>query len=173
MGLNFAEKLHNVTAMEFREVYVGRINAELNKYLARFDLTADLAPDFFYDEREEWIGYALATPAEDEKSFREFVESFNPKFYYHDFIVSLFHEIGHHETLHTIDEVTRNEYDCMRWSMSTMEYFTHPVELEATLWAIEYIETHIDEVNELWLAVQPLIMDLFDALNESEVALWA
>ena len=173
MGSNFAGKLHDIAVMTFREKYVGRINAELNKYLARFDLTADLTPDFFYDEREEFIGYALATPAEDEKSFRDFIESLNPKFYYNDFIVGFFHEIGHHETLHTIDEEVRDEYDCMRWSMSTMEYFTHPVELEATLWAIEYIENHIDEVNELWLAVHPLIMDLFNALNESEVALWA
>lgn len=168
----FKDRIVDTAIVEFRKQYIGKINDVLNEYLAKFELTADLAPDFFYDEREEWIGYALATPAEDEKSFRDFVESFNPKFYYHDFIVSLFHEIGHHETLHTIDEVTRNEYDCLRWSMSAIEYFTHPVELEATLWAIEYIETHMDEVNRLWLAVQPLIIEFFDALSESEVALW-
>ena len=31
----------------------------------------------------------------------------------------------------------------------------------------------VDEVNRLWLAVQPLIVEFFDALHESEVALWA
>lgn len=166
--MDFKYKLYNISIIEFRKKYVERINNELNKYLAKFNLTADLAQDFFYDEREEIIGYALATPETADEEFKLFFESLNPAFYYNDFIVGLFHEIGHHHTIYTIDEFTREDYEEHRWSMSSIEYFTHPVEMEATLWAINYIENHITEVNELWNAVQPLIFDFFDALNKGE-----
>lgn len=169
MGLK--KEIYESAAFAFREKYVGRINKVLNEYLEQFELTADLAQDFFYDEREELVGYALATSVEADREFKEFVESLNPKFYYNDFIVGLFHEIGHHHTIYAIDEITRNDYECHRWDMSPIEYFSHPVEMEATVWAIEYIENHIEEVNALWIAVQPLIMDFFNAL-EREAHLW-
>lgn len=156
----------------FRSKYVGKINAQLNEFLNQFELEADLTTDFFYDDRENLIGYALASPAEADDEFRQFFESLNPKFYYNDFICGFFHELGHHNTLHTFDEEVLFDYYCHRDAMSSAEYFNHPVELEATLWAIEYIETHIDEVNRLWLAVQPLIIEFFDALNEGEGVLW-
>lgn len=147
----FKNELYEQAIITFRSKYVGRINAKLNEFLAQFEVEADLTTNFFYDDKENLIGYALASPVEADDDFRQFFESLNPKFYYNDFICGFFHELGHHNTLHIFDEEVLFDYYCHRDAMSPMEYFNHPVELEATLWAIEYIETHMDEVNCLCL----------------------
>lgn len=65
------------------------------------------------------------------------------------FILSLLHEIGHNETIDmTDDEIDKSEYD-VNSKDDVFEYFMLEDELEATLWAIDFINDNKEFIKNL------------------------
>ena len=49
--------------------------------------------------------------------------------------------------------------------ISNEVYFELDIERAATVWAGEYIQSHVDEVAELWNELQPAIENFYSKLN--------
>lgn len=76
------------------------------------------------------------------------------------FIPSFFHELGHFETLHIFEDEEFEDYQGMLACLNEritdlpadedyLAYFSHPIELEATLWGIDYINNRVDEITKM------------------------
>ena len=89
------------------------------------------------------------------------------------FLWSLLHEVGHHETY---DEISDEENDYCDDTKKKIEEGELPNELYydmiderlATEWAVEYANTHKEELKAFWEKLQPAIMDFY-RLNKVEV----
>ena len=123
--------------------------------------------DWAYYSNDYSIEYTLIEERVEDLLFLDFVKE---RFNYmpiNSFMLSLFHEIGHH---YTYDEATesdiiydfcQNEKDRIEQEMQTattrrkmkkleFEYFNLPDEIVATAWAVDYMRNHEAEVEEMW-----------------------
>ena len=60
------------------------------------------------------------------------------------FVISFFHELGHNETIDFVEE-----YEGDKNSLTMKEYFYLEEEYEATMWAIDFCNNHMDIVKEI------------------------
>lgn len=74
------------------------------------------------------------------------------------FIPMFLHEVGHSETMDDFSEEEWEEYRDFEHSFSNLDmdnpflqfrYFSHPIEFAATSWAISFINTHQQEIEEM------------------------
>jgi len=146
-----------------------RITKILNEYCKQFDCVCEPSDDFYYFYDSSTVTFAFVTTEWIDKQFVKFYETLGLNVKCDTFLLSLFHEIGHH---HTIEEVEEEDYiysqDVKDWideqeaSEELLDmYFNLPDEKIATQWAVDYINTHIDEVYNLWLRLQPAILDFY------------
>ena len=49
--------------------------------------------------------------------------------------------------------------------MNDFEYYTHPIELAATVWAGEYIQSHEKEVTRLWEDVAAALKETYSTFK--------
>ena len=150
-----------------------RIDKILNEYVAKFDLSARLDSDFIYYYTSDIVTYALAAPDRGGRHFMQFVKQLRPELTAPIFLASLFHEIGHSETL---DDLTEEEISYCRdekkrilskesyTKKDDFTYFNLPDEKIATEWGLDYMYNHAEEVTLLWHKLQPLIQ-FFYKLN--------
>lgn len=140
-----------------------KIDDILNKYLAPFDCRCELGLDFSYWTDISTIYYSLAVPDEGANAFIAFAEELFPNIKADIFIWSFFHELGHHETADDFEDEDWDEYRALVGSkmITNQEYFRLPIEIAATRWAGEYIQTHVDEVARLWQDVAAAIQELY------------
>lgn len=149
---------------------IEEINNILNNFLEPFDCTAEEGEDFCYWVSKSCINYAFVVPCEKDKWFQEFIYSLNKKINCDIFLLSFFHELGHHETLDEIEDSIlkycwdiKNELNCK--TLITKEdsfmYFNLPDEKAATEWGIRYITTHEKEIKKLWDKLQPAIFKFY------------
>ena len=155
-----------------------QINRIMNNYLRKFGLKAFLDTDFTaYMENKE-IGYALMVTDAADKYFIPFCESIDKDVKADAFLLSIFHEIGHHMTWDEfsdeeidngfaakeiidkiIDEAEEDDEETI--ARENYNYFNLPEERAATEWGINYIKTHAEEVANFWRKLQPAIMRFF------------
>lgn len=109
---------------------------------------------FWYEDETETVYFGHAD--EDESTWLGFVKSLGLE--KADVIPievqALLHEIGHNQTFDILDDEDWEIYAIaqMAWkddSDSQLMYYNLAVEKEATLWAINYMNTHFDECMEL------------------------
>jgi len=146
-----------------------KITNILNEYLQKFDCVAKSDSNFAYISSTNEIHYALILADRYEKTFMAFVNKLFPYIKADPFLWSLYHEIGHHETENDFEEWEEEEYRTKASSNITdEEYYNLPIEYAATAWAGEYMETHQNEINNLWDKLQPAIKDFFKQMNIEE-----
>lgn len=133
--------------------------------------------DFGYYEDENEIAWGLLANEQCDTLFAKFIEEELGCSPIHVFIYSLFHEYGHKMTLGNFCQEDRDRYDRDNLENANVEdffernnnYWHFPIELAASRWAVNYINTHYDMiigwVNE---KLCPLMEELEngDGLNE-------
>lgn len=155
---------------------VNKITKIINDFLKPFDATAAMGSDFSYWYYDNKIQYTLVMP---ENSKDYFIENFHrlaPDINCDAFLISILHELGHHETLDLIDD---KEYELccdIKYELQEkidgevteeeeaeihQQYFNLPDEREATTWAINYIREHTEEVEKFWKKLSKAIMRFY------------
>lgn len=114
--------------------------------------------EFFYSDPLSLIGVAISGKTVD-RHFLRFIEENGCNFEFSNaFIPCFLHELGHHETEDDFDDEDHEEYCTFNMTFegvdmdnyeNQLRYMTHPIEFAATSWAIDYINSHEDEIYEL------------------------
>lgn len=143
------------------------LNKAIQTEVEMFGIEKIRMADWAYYSTDYSIEYTLIEERVEDLLFLDFVKE---RFNYipiNSFMLSLFHEIGHH---YTYDEATesdiiydfcQNEKDRIEQEMQTattkrkmkkleFEYFNLPDEIVATAWAVDYMRNHEAEVEEMW-----------------------
>lgn len=170
---------------------VDEVTAIINEFLAPFELTCKLGLDFGYYPSDNLITYAFTYVDIDVDGFLASVERLEPEVNADIFLWSLLHEVGHHET---IDEMTAKENRACdkakakinkkvkklnkrmakgkKVKLSAMvkleSYYDMLDERLATEWAVNYANTHKEELAKFWEKLGAAIRNFYE-LNEVEV----
>ena len=147
----------------------------VNDFLSEFGVSAFLGEDFSYYFGEDKIEFAVAVGPSHEHFMAHFKE-LAPEIECDPFLISLLHELGHHETLYEMDD---DDADMSTWAKIELEnklgetddpqkikylhdaYYNLPDEKLATDWAIDYIRQNTNKVAYFWAAVQAEILKFY------------
>jgi hypothetical protein len=150
---------------------INEINDILNRFLEPFDCTADIGEDFCYWDAHNLINYALVVSTNSDIWFQEFAHALMPDLKCDTFLLSLMHELGHHETLDEIDDDTYdycrrvkdeiNATNSQNTKENNFKYFNLPDEIIATEWGLNYMMQHKEEMIILWNELQPAILNFY------------
>lgn len=145
---------------------IDKITDILNKYLSRFELTADMDTDFGYYYTDNLVTYSLLDIPSASESFLLDAESRFPLVHAPFFIWGLMHEVGHHESYDDLTDEEIEESNLIKKQCyaedNKLLYYTAPDEYAATEWAGNYIMEHSDEIAELWNSVSDIIKEMVD-----------
>ena len=133
-----------------------KLERVLNKFLKKqgFDCVARKDDYFFYEYSKSTICFTVKSDERMDRLFREFAVRLGLAIECGDFLLAFFHELGHHETMDLLEEedyifsqdvkgtLTASDKDCEI-------YFNLPDEIEATLWAINYINANEEIIKKL------------------------
>ena len=153
----------------------------LNEFLENFQTSASIGPEFCYWTNTEKIEYSLVVTDVADEEFKNFTQTLVPEVKCDIFLLSLFHELGHHMTIDnwsdeegkTFVSLKRKiDYDYAHNTRDKKEilneYFNIPDEKAATLWGLQYIKSHAKEISALWERIHAAIMLIYE-LNEMEI----
>lgn len=156
---------------------IEKINDVITDFLVPFECTCSMGLDFSYYYGISEITWSLFTTETTDITFTEFVEKEFPDITADIFLWSLLHELGHHETCDSWVEKDQLKFDAKKeelenstedYAKSCIDYYYIPDEYEATKWAADYMEEHIEEISELWDKLQEAIMSFYKVNNISE-----
>ena len=140
--------------MEYR-VFCNRINEITNLFTLKFGCRAMCGPQFMYCPGLDLIFYELDFSRR-QASTRDFLESVKrqkPEIKLNSFVWSLLHELGHHVTNDDLTEEEERYCNRKRARVARTKakhpYYRLPDEVMATKWAVQYANTHKEEVLEL------------------------
>ena len=148
-----------------------KLNKVVSIQLAPFGIDkAKYTGEYSYSFEKNRVDFKVDNSAIEDKWYNEFLLE---RFRYtptNDFIMSLLHEIGHAKAneniVEDILEFCLNEKARIGIEMMVAEdeetgralsfqYFQLPDEIMATQWAVNYAETHENEIEEMWNAIAP------------------
>lgn len=163
-----------------------RINNILNDFFKEFDCEVCLDTDFAYYSHKNLITYTFICGNTFDVLFNNVINLLCPYIKCDLFLWSLFHELGHHETIDNISDedyaycqdekeriaqalsgLTREENE-KKYDNIANSYFFLPDEIAATAWAIDFVTKNTYKVKKLWNKLQPAIMDFYQE-NEVEM----
>lgn len=124
--------------------------------------------EFFYCEGLSFIGVATHAKFID-NHFLRFINEHGCKVEFSNaFIPQFLHEVGHDEMNGDFDDDEWDEYhkfvdtfdglDMDDWNLQK-QYMGHPIELAATMWAIDYINSHEEEIVEMANALNKIFAE--------------
>ena len=147
---------------------VDRLNKNLEVWCARqgiLGINFEAGLDYTYEIKSHKVIYAIIEKASDdfvEKDFAQFLYEYGCEREVGIGILSLLHEIGHHMTYFSLNEkeLVDSEWDkmCLEFASGYYEqnhynhniiYWHTPVEFVANVWAIDFVNEHIEAVKEL------------------------
>ena len=148
-----------------------KLNKAVSAQLAPFGIKkAKYTGEYSYSFKKNRVDFKVDNSAIEDKWFNEFLlDRFGYKVT-NDFIISVLHEIGHAKAneniIDDILEFCLNEKARIGIEMMVAEdeetgralsfqYFSLPDEIMATQWAVAYAETHKNEIEEMWKAIEP------------------
>lgn len=115
--------------------------------------------DFCYYPETHAVQWGMLLNDEQEKMYAQFMYEYGLKREVNPFVISLLHEVGHYMTIHQLDEdVVMFERVAKQLRAETVEdatydlhcwYWELETEFSANMWAIEWIENHPAEFEEL------------------------
>lgn len=147
--------------------YVRKINKILKKHL-HCKITYSL--DFYYDKEKDEIGWGLLETPSQSEHFTDFFENVLKCPKCNEFIYAIFHEYGHKMTLKYFDDEELDNYESFieyarenKTEKTDYQYYAQPIELAASLYAVEYIKSHYKEITKWYhKALIPAINDLIN-----------
>ena len=113
----------------------------LNNIASEFDCTVSIGNEFAYYYAQSLI---VVNPSDTDIDFLNFSRKLGLNIEVSSFTISFFHELGHNETIDFVKEYKGNKN-----KLSLIDYFNLEEELEATLWAIDYCNNHMDIVKQI------------------------
>lgn len=157
---------------------IKRINKIINKFLEPFEAECELGDEFAYLPRYSKIKYTLCVSDMQDKAFLAFAEHLAPDIKCDIFLLSLLHELGHHETGDEYDITQQlGEYDRLNATMMlireldannvkamakiALEYFQLPWEQAATEWALDYMRNNKAEIAAFWNKLSKAIQRVY------------
>lgn len=159
------------------------INYVLNKFLAEFGLTARMDDGFYY-YTDDAIGYSLYINEDLNKWYMEYVHQLAPDIECDVLLVSILHEVGHHECDYLLSVEEDNYCEDRKQEISkalyvkditdeekrklNYQYFELPDEHEATMWAINYMRDNFNKIVNFWNELKLAVMRFY-RLNGVEV----
>ena len=147
---------------------------ELNQFLHNwflsncdFDLDFELGTDFDYTYVDDKIHYAFVIPDAHDKMFFDVCKEIAPELEQCDnFLLSLFHEVGHYITQEDFDDDVWDDYDAKSdWGNDYNGYYHHPIEYEATRAGIELLMDNADKIPEMLKTIQKYEKEILTELG--------
>lgn len=144
---------------------------ELNNYLHNwfktncdFDLTFELGTDFDYTFIDDRIRYAFVVVDDHDKMFLNVCKEIAPNLVSCDnFLLSLFHEVGHYITQGDFEQSVWDDYIAKSdWGNDYDGYYHHPIEYEATRAGVELMLKNVDKIPELLENIQKYEMEILE-----------
>ena len=141
---------------------ITKLNECIQRFVGEWYLDSQIDTDFAYDPVSDTVFWTLVVSEQNDKDFHDFFYSLGCKVEADVFILSILHEIGHSQTLRYLsDEEYNYSQDRKAEKLSNYEYFNLPDEIEATKWAVNYLNENADKVEAFWNELQPLIMEFY------------
>ena len=113
----------------------------LNAIAHEFECDAVIGNEFAYYYEENLV---VVDPFDKDEAFLNFARKNGLNETVSSFVISFFHELGHNETIDFVEE-----YDGDKNALSAEEYFSLEEEFEATAWAIDFCNEHLELVKEI------------------------
>lgn len=154
-----------------------KLNKAILAEVACFGIIEVDMQDWAYYHDDDSLTYTLLENRIEDIWFMQFAEKrfgYKPK---NNFILSLFHELGHKNTLDEIlesdflEDFCQEEKKRIEMKMQTAgakkskklewQYFNLPDEIIATAWAIDYMKNHEDEICAMWNRIEKAIQDFY------------
>lgn len=143
------------------------ITSILDRWLEanEFEVDTEVGLDFAYYYAQSKIVYSLVSTEKTDRLFMEFAKANGLEVDCGIFLLSFFHELGHHETIEELDEKIENKCTKVKATLTDSEedckkYFALADEIIATEWAINYINNNVDSIRELAEELQNAIAKL-------------
>lgn len=139
-----------------------------------FDVSVQFGSEFACYPMGSKIRYTLMTDVEQSMILSKVFEDEGLVNHYDIFILSFFHELGHFETddMWTDEESMRFERKKSILNGNVAEdnfkYSYIEDEITATRWAIDYINSHENEISKLWQRVRELVFEIYYDLGYRE-----
>jgi hypothetical protein len=154
------------------------LNRAIQAEVADFGIEKITMSEWMYDTNKNEINYTLLDNRLEDRWFLKFVKErfgYKPK---NSFLLSLFHELGHHFTYDdiiendTLGEFCYNEKNRIDKEMKATkneklqkklewQYFSLPDEIIATAWAVDYMKNHEEEIEQMWERINKAIVDFY------------
>lgn len=136
--------------------FTSTLNKKVKKFVKKFGITAVLSDkDFAFYPVNNLLTYSIYRYDNDHELVDFVEEKYNVNIKDYFFVFSLLHEIGHHKTWRNFTEQELNQDSFLRevihaianysHSDANLMYFNLPTEDAANRWAIEYIDSHLEE----------------------------
>lgn len=144
-----------------------KLDNVINDFVSQFGLSAEIGTDFAYYYNEDKITYALVVSDRMGKMFKEFAFSIGLKYNVDVFLLSLLHEVAHHTTIKDLDDVEYGKGLHLKETLTdsdedVLKYFQIYDEIEATNWAIDYINNNAETLSVWWNeTLRPAIMEFY------------
>ncbi len=151
---------------------------KLNQYLhswfqanCGFDLDFELGTDFEYVYVDDLIRYAFVVPDDHDKMFFDVCREIAPELESCDnFLLSLFHEVGHYITQEDFEDDEWDDYnEKSDWGNDYNGYYHHPIEYEATRAGIELMLENQHKIPAMLRAIQKYEMEILNELGYTEL----
>ena len=140
------------------------INEAFNSWLEKHGFDArirGLEEEFFWGSDTDTIAYCFVHSERFIEDFTYVCNDIGLEYDIDIFWLSFFHELGHSMTYHFVDDDEAWEADFL----SGMDYYYCNREYYATEWAVNFINAHVDWVQELMDCVRPAIINFFVVNN--------
>lgn len=152
------------------------IDNVLNRFLQDndFDCTTTMSTDFFYYWEEELITYSIVVSERMDRMFLDFAKRKGLKVDCGIFLLSFFHELGHHLTIDNLTDEEDEECEAIKETLTDNDadcekYFSVLDEWLATSWAIDYINNNTEQIRQLAEDVQTAIQSFIEENNIEEI----
>ena len=157
-----------------QQEHLNRINEIIAEFCGKFGCRVSRQGEFCYLHYIDMVCYELdfGRICRMNREFMASVKRWKPQIKLNVFVWSLLHELGHHMTWDDFDD---EEYDRIykkkgriMGTKATLPYYRLPDEVAATKWAVEYANTHKEEVKDFWEKVYAEANELFILLRNGK-----
>ena len=141
----------------------------LDKFLEEFECTSIVDTNFYCLIASNVIAVSLVVSEKNSSSFMSRVNRLYPDIHADEFLWSFLHEVGHVETINTLDddELYFSKTQKKNENITNEVYYELPDEFAATEWAANYMRENTEKVAKFWNEVQSVIMDIYKINNIS------
>ena len=150
-------------------VGIDKLTNVLDKFLEEFECTSIIDTNFYCLIASNVIAVSLVVSEKNSSSFMSRVNRLYPDIHADEFLWSFLHEVGHIETINTLDddELYFSKTQKKNENITNEVYYELPDEFAATEWAANYMRENTEKVAKFWNEVQSVIMDIYQINNIS------